>query len=163
MIVPSNLYKLYHLQVVLFKANPFSQISKCKTSCMMTSSRNMADLESFWAIMGDLNGKILQMTPFSLSTFHYLSDGTIKISFSKLLENLVYRDLYWKVTSSKNGIECPFFLVVLGPIRDLCSKFSHIVFFQGWNLILQDYLAPRVSKLKWPYTVRYKKYFPQHC
>ena len=39
------------------------------------------------------------MTPFSSSTFHDLSD------FHDLLDTvkIVYRDLYWKVTSSKNG------------------------------------------------------------
>ena len=62
----------------------------------MTSSRNMADNISgpFGAILGDLNDEILQMTQFSSSTFHDLSDGTIKIPFSELFEDLVYRDLY---------------------------------------------------------------------
>ena len=60
----------------------------------MTSSRNMVDFGQFWAILGDPNDKILQMTPFSSSTVHDLSDGTINIRFSELFENLVYRDLY---------------------------------------------------------------------
>ena len=45
----------------------------------MTSSRNTVDFGPYWAILGDLNDKILQMTPFSSSTFHDLSDGIIKI------------------------------------------------------------------------------------
>ena len=56
----------------------------------MTSSRNTVDFGPKWAILGDLNDKILQITPFSSSTFHDLSDGTIKIPFSELFENLVY-------------------------------------------------------------------------
>ena len=47
----------------------------------MTSSRNMADFGSFWAIMGGLNDKILQRTPFSSSTFHDLSDKRVEIPF----------------------------------------------------------------------------------
>ena len=54
----------------------------------------MADFGPFGAIIGVLNDEILQMTQFSSSTFHNLSNGTIKITFSELFENLVYRDLY---------------------------------------------------------------------
>ena len=54
-IEPSKPYKLYDFQVVLFKVNPFSQISiHVKLPVKpMTSSRNMADFESFGAILGD--------------------------------------------------------------------------------------------------------------
>ena len=60
----------------------------------MTSSRNTVDFGPYWAILGDLNDKILQMTPFSSSTFRDLSDGIIEIPFSELFENHLYRDLY---------------------------------------------------------------------
>ena len=54
----------------------------------------MMDYDPFEVILGDLNDEILQMTPFSSSTFHNLSEGIIKSPFSELFENLVYRDLY---------------------------------------------------------------------
>ena len=60
-----------------------------------------------------------------------------KFPFWELFENPVYRNLYWKVTSSKNGPKRAqnfsnrlwFFLLVLGPLRDLCAKFQpHTIF-----------------------------------
>ena len=60
----------------------------------MTSSRKMTDFGPFGAILGDPNNEILHMTPFSSSTFHNLSDGTVKIPFGKHFANLDYRDLY---------------------------------------------------------------------
>ena len=60
----------------------------------MTSSRNTVDFGPYWAILGDLNDKILQMTPFSLTTYHDFSDGIIEIPFSELFENHLYMDLY---------------------------------------------------------------------
>jgi len=60
----------------------------------MTSSRKMADFGRFGAILGDLNNEILHMTPFSSSTLHDLSDGTVKIPFRERFKNLVNRDLY---------------------------------------------------------------------
>ena len=60
----------------------------------MASSRNMADFGPFRAILGDLNDEIIQMTQFSPSTFHDLSDGIVEIPFPELFENLVYRALY---------------------------------------------------------------------
>ena len=120
----------------------------------MTSSRNMVDFGPYWAILRDLNDNILQMTPFSLSTFHDLPDGTIKIPAWELFENLVYRDLYctekWRHQKmAKKGfktfpIDCAFFLVALGLLRDLCAKFQpHTIFFKVkafFELILPDYL-----------------------
>ena len=41
------------------------------------------------------------MTPFSSSTFHDLSDGTIEIPFPELLENLGYRDFVLKSDVTK--------------------------------------------------------------
>ena len=55
----------------------------------MTSSRNMVDFGSFGTNLGDLNDEILQLTPFSSSTFHNLSNGTVQIPFPELFENLV--------------------------------------------------------------------------
>ena len=61
------------------------------------------DFVPFWFILGDLSDEIRQMTPFSSSTFHDLSGKRVEIPFWELFKNFVYRDLYWKVTSSKNG------------------------------------------------------------
>ena len=52
----------------------------------------MADFGPFGAILGYLNDEILQITPFSPSTFHRLSGGTIEIPSLEHFENL--RDLY---------------------------------------------------------------------
>ena len=45
----------------------------------MTSPRKMKELWPFGAILRGLNNEILLMTSFSLSTFHDLSDVTVKI------------------------------------------------------------------------------------
>ena len=55
----------------------------------MTSPENIADFGSFGVILQDLNNEILQMTPFSSSTFHNLSDGTVEIPLPEPFDNLV--------------------------------------------------------------------------
>ena len=117
----------------------------------------MADFGPFGAILGDLNDKNLQMTPFSLSTLYDLSDGTVKFRFENFLKILFtgictdkWRHLKMVQKGSKTfPIDCAFFLVVLGPQRDLCVKFqSHTIFFTVrafFELILPDY-RPQVAK-----------------
>jgi hypothetical protein len=41
----------------------------------------MGDFGPFWVILGDINDEILQMTPFSSSTFHDLSEKIVKFRF----------------------------------------------------------------------------------
>ena len=107
----------------------------------MTSSKKMRDIWPFEAILGDLNSEVLQMTPISSSTFHDLSDRTVKIPFWELFKNFVYRDLYWKVTSSINGPKRV--QNFSNRLRDLCAKFQpHSIFFKVkafFELILPDY------------------------
>ena len=69
----------------------------------MPISENITDFGSFWANLHDLIDKISETTPFSLSTFHGISDGTVEVYFFKLFEDLVYRGFVLKSVVIKNG------------------------------------------------------------
>ena len=115
----------------------------------MTSLGNMGDFGPFWVISGSLVDQIWQMTPFSLSTHSHLSDEIVEIAFWQLFKNHVIRVLYWKMTSSKMAqkwskifpIDGAFFLVVLGPIRDLCAKFLWRTISVKNNYLLGNFSA----------------------
>ena len=84
-ILTSKPYKLYHFQKVLFKV--FLSSLNLKRSFFWIADdviKKMADFGPFWVILGDINYEILQMTPFSSSTFHDLS---AKNSQNSLLSN----------------------------------------------------------------------------
>ena len=87
-IEPSKPYKLYHFQVVLFKANPFSQISKCKT--FYIADDVIKKYGGFWVIWGHYGGSKWQ---------NFTNDPIFIIYFSQSIrwnnQNFFFRT-FWK-------------------------------------------------------------------
>ena len=69
-IEPSKHYKLYHFQIVLFKAKPFSKTSKCKTFSIADDV--IKKYGGFWVILGNFRGSKLRMKFYKGLQFHHL-------------------------------------------------------------------------------------------